>query len=331
MKKIKAGIIGLGVGMYHLKNLLKEKYCDHITVYDFDKKKLNKISKENKKIHIAKNENEILYNKKINLIVIASFDNYHAKQVISSLKNNKNVFVEKPMCLFKKEYSDIKTLLKKKKKLKISSNLILRNSPQFAELKKQITNNYFGKIYNISGEYNYGRLKKITNGWRSKIPYYSVMLGGGIHIIDLAMYLKNKKPIKVFSTSNKIVTKNSSFKFPDFIKSIIKFEDESILSVTANFGCVIPHHHTFNVFGTKKTFIQNFENSKIFHSRKKNGVKVNNFYSTYEKTKILSSFVQNIINGKNPIVKNKDVMDCMAVCIAAEESLNKNKWIRIKY
>ena len=28
-----------------------------------------------------------------------------------------------------------------------------------------------GDIYHIEGDYNYGRLKKLTKGWRGKIPY----------------------------------------------------------------------------------------------------------------------------------------------------------------
>ena len=44
-------------------------------------------------------------------------------------------------------------------------------------------------------------------------------------------------------------------------------------SVTANFGCVMPHHHQFNLYGTK-TFIQNTDNAKIFFLERK--IKFNN-------------------------------------------------------
>ena len=38
--------------------------------------------------------------------------------------------------------------------------------------------NRFGKIFYIEGDYNYGRVKKITK--RGKIPFYSVTYGGGL-------------------------------------------------------------------------------------------------------------------------------------------------------
>ena len=46
-KKIKVGIIGLGVGERHLQALLKNKKCEVISVCDLDKKKLLTIKKKN--------------------------------------------------------------------------------------------------------------------------------------------------------------------------------------------------------------------------------------------------------------------------------------------
>ena len=70
--------------------------------------------------------------------------------------------------------------------------------------------NRFGKIFYIEGDYNYGRVKKITKGWRGKIPFYSVTYGGGVHIIDLITWIVDELPIQVKADSNKIVTKKFS-------------------------------------------------------------------------------------------------------------------------
>ena len=50
----------------------------------------------------------------------------------------------------------------------------------------------FGNILYGRGNYNYGRLKKINNGWKEKIPFYSVTYGGGIHMIDLITWMLKK-------------------------------------------------------------------------------------------------------------------------------------------
>lgn len=60
------------------------------------------------------NVKDIFQDDDIKLVCIASYDKDHFDHVISSLKNNKHVFVEKPVCKNYKEYLQIKKLLEKK-------------------------------------------------------------------------------------------------------------------------------------------------------------------------------------------------------------------------
>ena len=88
------------------------------------------------------------------------------------------------------------------------SNFILTESPVFIKLKKLISNKEFGKIYSVEADYNYGRIKKLPmDGGR--IPYYSVTLGGGIHMVDLISWMVKSKAIEVKSYGNKLCTKKS--------------------------------------------------------------------------------------------------------------------------
>ena len=86
-------------------------------------------------------------------------------------------------------------------------------------------------------------------------------------MIDLVYFLTNNLPTSVFSEQNKIVTKNTKFKNYDFVTSILKFKDNCILKLSSNFGCVYPHFHKLNIYGTKKTFENNYEYGKIFYQR----------------------------------------------------------------
>ena len=121
-------------------------------------------------------------------------------------------------------------LKKKKPDLILSTNLILRKHPFFKKLLidlKQTKKNYY-----LEGEYNYGRLKKLTHGWRSKIKNYSITLGGGIHILDLILQIKKNIQVKeIITFSNKII-----INLIDLMGIfLIKFEDESIAKLLCNF------------------------------------------------------------------------------------------------
>lgn len=330
MKNFSAGVVGLGVGLFHLNYFLKNKKCKFVGVCDFDKKKLRKL-KKCKKVRFYSSFEEMVVDPNIKIISISSYDNFHAHQILESIRNNKMIFVEKPMCLNFREYLKIKRALEKNKKIKISSNLLLRNSPQFKLLKKKISNKSIGEVYSIFGEYNFGRLKKITNGWRGKLPFYSVMHGGGIHLIDLAIYLTGFVPKKVIGTGNMISSKKTQFKYFDFVSALVEFENSVILNITSNYGSVTPHHHIFKVFGTNASFIQEFKNVSYFYSRdpKKKPRIFSKKYQNIQKDAILDTFVKYVLTNSRPLVTKRDVLTSMATSLAIQKSLITKKWEKV--
>ena len=159
------------------------------------------------------------------------------------------------------------------------------------------------------------------------------MQGGGIHLIDLALFLKKELPIEVFAMSNNTTTKKTSFKFADFIKATFKYKDGCVFSVTANFGCVMPHNHKFSIYGTKKTFEYDFNKSKIFKSRnKKNSPTLlkKNFLNK-DKSYLLLNFVDFLKKRSNQIISSKEIFESMTLCFSVHESLKKKKLVKIFY
>lgn len=328
--KINAAVLGLGVGERHVQTLKKNKFVSKIYIYDVNTKKKNLIKKKYN-VLTCPNKEAIFHDEKIDLIIDATYDNFHYENIISSIKSNKNIFVEKP-AFQKKNDADKCFKLLKRKKLFIGTNYILRSSPRFKKIKQMINNNLFGKIYFFEGDYNYGRLKKITSGWRGKIPFYSITLGGGTHIIDLSKFLINKRILEVKSYSNKIVTKNTKFKYPDNVVSIVKFEDEIIGKISSNFSCVYPHFHKINLYGSKLTFENGINHGKLYFERNKNNFNlIKQHYKPLNKGEILNKFIKDMVMKKNRNFHINQIFDAMAVGFAIEKSLKENKNIKVQY
>jgi len=325
MNKLNCAVIGLGVGEKHIESYLAHKKCQLKAVCDFNAKKLNEIKDKHKNIFTTKDANEIINSKEIDIISIASYDNFHCQQIVSSLDNKKHIFVEKPICQKKEEFENIIAAVKRNPEIKISSNLILRCTPRFKELRKIIKNDELGKPYFIEASYDYGRIHKIINGWRGEIDFYSVMHGGGIHMIDLITWLVGSKIIKVFANGTNISTSNTNFKFFDCISSSLYFENNAIGNITANFGSVIPHGHRLAIYGTKKTFHHGPLGAAYFSDRDPNS-KIKLIDTTYpgtHKGDLIPSFIEHIINNDTfPIVSKKDVLNSMSISLAIEESLS---------
>jgi len=335
MKKFNVGIIGMGVGESHLSAYIKSSLVDEIKVYDFNKSKVKKLSKKYPKVIFTKKEKEITEDKRINIVSIASYDNFHAKQILVCLRNNKHVFVEKPLCLFHSEMVKIYKAFKKKK-LKLSSNLVLRTSPLFNKLKNDIHRNNFGKIYYLEADYLWGRTHKFF-GWRSKMKYYSKIYGAAVHMIDLLIWMIKEKPKEVFATGNKIATKSTRLRFNSFVNLNLIFSNGLIAKVTGNGPCVYPHFHSLKIFGTKKTFSHDYGSSFFVKKGKKiktSRIKVGKYLypAKNKRINIIKSFLDSIKkNKKSMIVNSKEVFDVMSICFAAEKSMITGKKVKIKY
>ena len=158
-KKINVSVSGFGnVGKKHVQFIKNYKKAKLLSIFDTSPLKKN-IFRSTKRF------NDLLKNYNCDLVVIASPDHSHYKQIMQSLKFKKNIFIEKPICTNLKELKNISNEWKKNKyQLNLRSNLILRTSPLYIWLKKQIKQKYFGEIYAIDVEYLYGRLNKFVKG-----------------------------------------------------------------------------------------------------------------------------------------------------------------------
>ena len=331
--KLNAAVIGLGVGAKHAKIFNSDKRINLVYLCDFNKKKINFFKKIYKNCKFVTDDNKIFKDPKIDIVSIASYDNYHAKHILKAIKYKKHFFVEKPFCLNISELSKICSNLNKNKKIMFSSNLILRNKPVFLNLNSRIKENFLGRIYYCEGDYNYGRIDKILKGWRGRIPFYSVTLGGSIHLIDLIIWLSKKKVISVIAEGNKISTRNSKFKYQDIVTSLLKFENGMTAKVTANFGSVTPHHHILSIYGTKSAFFYNNSDVKYYRSRVSTKYeKFRSSYSNVQKSQLLRSFIDSVYFKRDlKIIKEREVIDLMCVCLSIEKSLKTKKWEKVKY
>ena len=327
---LRVGIIGLGVGERHAQIYNQDKRCEIKAICDLDIKRLKDVGKKMNIKNLEIKAEKIINREDIDLISIASYDEDHYKQICQSIKNNKHIFVEKPICQTSYELSDIFNRLKNYRK-NFSSNLVLRTTPRFKKLKENIFNDKMGKVYHIEADYNYGRIEKIVNGWRGKSKNYSIINGGAIHMIDLVTWLLDDTITEVFAYGNKFFTGKTDFKNNDNIISILKFKSGATAKIGANFGCVSPHFHRINLYGTKGTFEQNYFGSGYIYDRKKKYSKKQtpDEYPSKDKGMVITSFISEILDGTDPFIYKDEIYHSMSVCLAIEKSIKLAKPIKI--
>lgn len=328
---LNVGIVGLGVGEAHIAGFEAHPGCQVKVLCDFKHDVVERMSLKYPRCRFVKEADEVLTDPSIDVVSIASWDNFHYEQIIKALENNKHVFVEKPLCLYMHELTHIFDMLEQNPHLKISSNLILRKSPRFIDLKKSVVSGALGFLSYVTGSYNYGRIHKITEGWRGDIDFYSVVCGGGIHVIDLMHWITGARIAEVGSFANNIQTKESQFTYNDLVAVALQFDNGLVGTLSVNFGCVFPHFHQFEVYGTKATFVNGLEYGLLFQERGCSGFqKLQTKYPGVHKGDLLFDFIESIRNDGEPEVSKEDIYDAMAVCFAIENSIKNHAIEKVK-
>lgn len=331
-KTLNCAVIGLGVGEQHALSIENHRSSRLLYICDLDEQLAQGFkSKHHLENCEVKTFDSIVMDPDIDLISIASFDDAHYHQVLGCLKNDKHVFVEKPLCQTSDQLNSLIDTWKKKK-LGLSSNLILRQSPLFKWLLTVIQSGALGEIYSFDGDYLYGRIHKITQGWRAHTENYSVMEGGGIHLIDMMIMLTGQKPTKVHSVANKIATAGTLFRYPDFQNSTFSFESGLVGRITANFGCIHRHQHVIRIFGTKGTFIYDDMGPRIHWHRSEDskGEYIDISARPEHKGALIPDFLDSILVGSGGDYARRE-FDLMSVVLAAGKALHYENPITIEY
>lgn len=320
---LRAGVIGLGVGEQHIAGYRAHPDCRVVAVCDTDPAKREAARAKYPGVDVLADPFELICRDDIDVVSIASPDDAHYAQIVAAIGHGKHLFVEKPLCLRRDEFDDIRRRLKTRGDLVLSSNLILRAAPRFLDLRRRIREGELGEVYCLEADYNYGRIHKIISGWRGRIPEYSVMLGGGVHVVDLLLWLTGKRVVEVAAFGNGICTRGTAFRGPDAVLAILRFEDQTMAKVTANFGCVFPHFHRVLVYGTQGTFENGMDHARLWRSRERDVApeRLDTAYPGAAKGELIPGFVERVLRGTPAAVSEDDVMRSMEVCFAIDRAV----------
>ncbi|PIQ82359.1 MAG: hypothetical protein COV76_04065 [Candidatus Omnitrophica bacterium CG11_big_fil_rev_8_21_14_0_20_64_10] len=262
-----AAVIGLGVGEQHAR-----AYCDAPGwrlkwLVDLDPERARQVQLRLGNGAVADGPEILWADPEVQVVSIASRDADHADQVLAGLRGGKHLFVEKPLCRTLEELERIERAWEAAGRPVLMSNLVLRAAPLYRWAADAVADGRLGKIYAFDGDYLYGRLEKITEGWRGREADYSVMAGGGVHLVDWMLSVFGEAPVSVAAFGNRISTEGTSFRHNDYAAALYRFPSGAVGRITANFGSVQPHQHAVRIYGTRGTLISDDRGVRLFDSR----------------------------------------------------------------
>ena len=247
---------------------------------------------------------QILNDKDIDAVIIATRHNQHAQQAIDALNAGKHVFIEKPMAITIEECQAIYKAVKTSgKRLMVGFNR--RFAPYYTEMKSHLKNRTSPMV--VSTRMN---SPGIENGWAAEKSQGGVVLGEGCHFIDLMFWLTESEPISVSAYGFNEHNVAASFKFADgsignFIYTVVGSEASAGESV--------------EVFAPGVSVLSEDFKRIVVKKQKRDGR--SKFFAAKGYTEQLSSFVRSLKNGTETAITAIDGTRATLGCLLMLESV----------
>lgn len=257
------------------------------------------------------NEKDIIDNKDINTLFIATRHDTHAHYVIEGLKAGKNVYVEKPLCLTLEQLSEIEQIAGEKQSgVMIGFNR--RFSPFAQKLKTKLGSGKMSMIYRV----NAGSIP--ADSWIQDMNVGGGrIIGEACHFIDFMTFMCGSLPCKVSASAL-----TDSQNLNDIVNVLIEFENGSIgtLAYYANGSKNLPKEY-FEVYSSGVTgIIYDFTKCEIYG---RNCEKYKLSHQDKGQKHMLECFFNSISNGKLPI-DMKEIFSVTKASFAVLKSLQES-------
>ena len=196
MKKIKWGIIGLGgIARKFAKDLNLHSNADILAVASRNLDKATEFAAEFNALHAYGSYEELLQNKDIDIIYIATPHSHHYENTIMCLNAGHNVLCEKAFAMNSKQ---VKLMIEKakEKNLFLMEALWSRFNPAILAAKKEIDDGAIGKLRAVKADFCFNYPYDLESRLVNKSLAGGALLDIGIYPIFLS-YLFFGKPVRM--------------------------------------------------------------------------------------------------------------------------------------
>ena len=266
--------------------------------------------------HSTTDYQEILNDTDVDLVMITTRHNLHASMIMEVLKQNKHVFVEKPLALNKAELFElIEAVNQSKGSITVGFNR--RFSPHALKIKQHIGT---GPM-NIIATMNAGFIP--ADVWVQNLKVGGGrIIGEACHFVDLCSYFTGSKVISVCMNAMGINPAENT----DNASILLKYEDGS--NATINYfanGSKTYAKERVEIYSQGRTIVlDNFRKTEAYGFKNFSSLKTSLDKGHKNQFK---SVINKIQLGGEPLIPFDSLINTSLASFAAIESLKERKWI----
>jgi myo-inositol 2-dehydrogenase / D-chiro-inositol 1-dehydrogenase len=340
MKKVKIGIVGLGrLGRQHAENLaFRIRNCELYAICSVVEEEVKELQKEWAIPYGYTNYDDMLENKELDAIFIASPSGFHCEQIEKALEKGLHVFTEKPLGLYLDEVIRVKKAVEKHSDQVFMVGFMRRYDKSYMYAKQKIQEGVIGEPVLIRC-YGFDPAKAIDSFMNFAKNNYSggLFLDMSIHDLDLARWYLQSEADSVWAIGG-------AYAYPEIVElndaetgaALVKFKNNTMGIFVAGRNCAHGYHIETEIIGTKGTL-------RIGTVPEKNMVTVfgdqgavkecsEGFIERFEQAYVseVEEFVQCILENRQPNVTVDDGVQSTILGYACKESFETGQLIKVQ-
>lgn len=270
MDTIRVGVVGLGQGRSHLRAFQMQEGCRVAAVCDQSQPLAERVAQEMEVERLYTRLEDLLTDRAIDLVVVATPDHLHGQHAIAALEAGKHVLSEIPMATTLDECRRI-IELSERSGLKYQMGNQVRYAFCLRDVQRLIASGDLGEIFYGEGEYLHEmadivshreaawvepfdtlRTSPAETHWRihPQTPQ-TTLLGGGPHAIDTLRWLMGVTFVEAQAYH---AAQQSPWQTTHTTAAIFKTDNGGVAKVTVSYGMVRPYCLYYGVYGSQGSF-----------------------------------------------------------------------------
>ncbi|MFA6244565.1 MAG: Gfo/Idh/MocA family oxidoreductase [Candidatus Hydrogenedentales bacterium] len=281
---------------------------------------------------VTSDHEAMLARKDIDIVVVATPHDQHTPYVVAAAEAGKHVVIEKPVAL---TMDDVRRQQAAVRKAGVKSvvGFVLHWNPLLMTIDQLISDEAFGNVFMVEVDYMHRIWCNPEKSWLgTKQQGGTSFLAAGCHAVDALRWFARSEAVEV--TAYAVKTENP-VEYAGTATAVVKFADGKIGRTTSCFDAEMPYVFHIGVYGTEGSL----RNDRLYAPKRFPGQNAfmqipcvlpdSGDVAHHPFQGEVTHFLDCIIDNKPPLPDLDDAAKTMALCIAADRSVEEHRPVRL--
>jgi len=340
---VRIGIIGMGMGKFHLRHYLEHPAATVVGIADLARERLDLAAQSAPNASLYQDYETMLKEQRPDLVSVALPNHLHEPVSVAALKAGAHVLCEKPMS------TDIESALRMRDAAEATGrnlwiNFSQRFSPSAVWAKRLADSGELGELYHGYAKWTRRNGFPGFGGWFGQKAFSGggPLIDLGVHRIDFMLWLMGKvKPLTVSGATHhqfgipKAKALGKTFDVEDFATGFVRLDSGASMLFEVSWGGhqVAREEQTLRLMGTKGTIetVPGQDGPETFVCHELAGEPVNSRFEKGDKQPTsYESALESVLHDKPFCTSAEDGIRLQIVLNALYESAARGKEIDIR-